>query len=304
MKAVVFAYHNMGRIGIERLLAAGFEIPLVFTHEDNPDEFVWFGSVVELCKELSIPWVTPESPNTAEWIDRIRDTSPDIIFSFYYRHLICPEILSIPPLGGYNLHGSYLPAYRGRCPVNWVIIRGETSTGVTLHEMVEKPDAGPVVARQRVAIAPEDTALTLFGKLETAAGILLEEILPRMRKGDIPKIPLNVSEGSYFGGRKPDDGRISWDRPAKEIYNLIRGVTRPYPGAFGFLGQEKVLFWRATASDEQSYPPGMIVLTGEYVVIGTGRGCLCPQEIEAHGKVLSKGELRAFFQRHEGERLT
>lgn len=304
MKALVFAYHNMGRIGIEKLLDAGFEIPLVFTHEDNPQENVWFKSVMQLCRELSIEYAVPASTNTPEWTLKITEIAPDIIFSFYYRNMISPEILKIPPLGGYNLHGSYLPAYRGRCPVNWVIIRGEEFTGVTLHEMVEKPDAGPIVAQRKIGIAPDDTAFTLFKKLEDEAGALLDDILVRIRQGDIPKVPMDLSKGSYFGGRKPEDGRIHWNRPAREIYNLIRGVTRPYPGAFGFLGKKKVLFWRATASERTYPPPGIISVSGENVFIGTGDGCICPQEIEVESRVLDGRALIKFFKDYEKEQLS
>ncbi len=304
MKALVFAYHNMGRVGIEKLIDAGFEIPFVFTHEDNPDENVWFGSVIQLCKEVSIDYATPLSPNTPEWTSKIREMAPDIIFSFYYRNMISLDILKIPPLGGYNLHGSYLPAYRGRCPVNWVIINGEKFTGVTLHEMVEKPDAGPIVARQKVGIAPDDTALSLFKKLEDAAGALLDDILGRIKQGDIPKIPMDLSKGSYFGGRKPEDGRISWDRPAAEICNLIRGVTHPYPGAFGILDGNKVLVWRALYTEDESIPPGVIALRGDTVLIGTGKGCIYPDEIEVDGRDLTGRDLVSFFKQYKGEQLT
>jgi UDP-4-amino-4-deoxy-L-arabinose formyltransferase/UDP-glucuronic acid dehydrogenase (UDP-4-keto-hexauronic acid decarboxylating) len=158
MKAVVFGYHNMGVLGISKLLEHGFSIPLVFTHEDNEGENIWFKSVAVLCKACSLDFVTPEDPNTREWINSIRVLAPDIILSFYYRHMITKEILEIPRLGAYNLHGSLLPAYRGRCPVNWVILRGEERSGVTLHEMVEKPDAGDIVAQVSVFIGPDDTA--------------------------------------------------------------------------------------------------------------------------------------------------
>ena len=136
-----------------------------------------------------------------------------MIFSFYYRHMIPEEILRIPPQGAYNLHGSLLPAYRGRCPVNWVLVNGETQTGVTLHHMVKKADAGDIVGQRVVPIAPEDTAFTLYGKLCDAAGILLDELLPLMKIGQAPRIPQDISRGSYFGGRRPEDGRIDWSWP-------------------------------------------------------------------------------------------
>jgi len=303
VRAVVFAYHNMGVIGIRRLLDAGMEIPLVFSHEDDPDENVWFASVPSLCRELDIPCVCPENPNRHGWVEKVKGAQPDFIFSFYYRFMLKPAILSIPKQGAYNLHGSLLPSYRGRCPVNWVILKGEKATGVTLHEMVEKPDAGPVTAQKRVEITHEDTALTLFGKLERAADAMLAEILPRMISGDIPKEPQDLSKGSYFGGRKPEDGRISWDRPAEEIYNLIRAVTRPYPGAFGFIGDDMVFIWRAVPASGSSLKPGSIVIKGNDVFIGTGEGTLRPLEIEINGRVFTGTGLCSYFKEHEKENL-
>ncbi len=301
MRAVVFAYHNMGLVGIRRLGRAGFEIPLVFSHEDDPGENVWFGSVPDLCRELAIDCVHPRDPNQYGWIERIKSAKPDIIFSFYYRHMLKPAILNIPRLGAYNLHGSYLPAYRGRCPVNWVLIKGEQQTGVTLHEMVEKPDAGAIVSQKKVEITPDDSALTLFNKLEQAADAMLTEILPRIIMGDIPKMHMDLSKGSYYGGRKPEDGRIFWDKPASEIYNLIRAVTTPYPGAFGFVGDEMVTFWWAVPEAGATKEPGKIIFHEDTVLIGTGYGCIRPLEIEVNGRTLKEEALQKYFKDHEGE---
>ena len=303
MRAVVFAYHNMGITGIRRLMDAGFEIPLVFSHEDDPSENIWFGSVTELCRELDITNVCPRDPNQHGWIERIKAVRPDIIFSFYYRFVLKAEILAIAPLGAYNLHGSYLPQYRGRNPVNWVLIKGEKQTGVTLHEMVEKPDAGPIVAQKKVDISYEDTAYTLFSKLDEAADELLRETLPRMKEGRIPKTPMDLSKGSYYGGRKPEDGRIFWDRPAEEIYNLIRAVTRPYPGAFGFLGDEMVTIWWAIPVMETALEPGKIALHDETALIGSAIGSLMPLEIDVNGRDLKDSSLLNYFKDHEGETM-
>jgi methionyl-tRNA formyltransferase len=260
--------------------------------------------VAELCRKLSLKYVTPENPNTPEWLSRIRECRPDIIFSFYYRFMISKDILEIPPYGAYNLHGSLLPAYRGRAPVNWVIIRGEETTGVTLHEMVVKPDAGPIVAQAQVKIAPDDTPVRLFAKLEEAAARMLDEVLPGIREGRIPKREQDLSRGSYFGGRKPEDGRISWGESARNIYNLIRGVTRPYPGAFGFLKDEKVLFWWAAVREGPELEPGEIAVRGETVLIGTACGVLVPSEIEVEGKVYTNNEIAEYFEPHKGECMT
>ena len=301
MKAVVFAYHNMGVIGIEKLLAHGFSLPLVFTHEDSATENVWFDSVRDLCSRTGIAAVTPADSNAPEWTARIRALDPDFIFSFYYRNMLSTDILAIPRYGAYNLHGSLLPKYRGRCPVNWVIIKGETLTGVTLHEMVDKPDAGPIVAQRAVPIAMTDTALTLFHKLETAAAKLLDISLPQMHTGIFPKTPQDLSQGSYFGGRKPEDGKIDWHAPATEIYNLIRGVTRPYPGAFGHLHGKQVIFWMAALSGESASGPGLITMSDRQVMIGCGQASIIPKEIEVDGRIMKEADLFDFFKKHASE---
>ena len=252
MRAVVFAYHNMGVVGLRKLMSHGFEIPLVFTHDDSVGENIWFDSVAELCRATSIEYVSPENPNSGEWIERVRQACPDIIFSFYYRSMLSPEILALAPLGAYNLHGS-LPLHTGKVPRELGTDQRRGAYGVTLHEMIEKPDAGPIVSQARVDVAPDDTALTLFRKLEAAAGRLLDEVLPGI-SGDIPKTPQDLNRGSYTG-EKTRDGRIHWNRSAREISNLIRGVTRPYPGAFGNLfGRKNTVLAGSRHGGEGSLP--------------------------------------------------
>ena len=309
MRAVVFAYHNMGIRGIRALLDSGFTIPMVLSHEDDPGENRWFGSVAEFCRERGIPVFSPKDVNVPPWPDRIRDARPDLLFSFYYRSMLKKEILDIPPLGALNLHGSLLPKYRGRAPVNWVLVQGETETGVTLHFMTEKPDAGDIVGQAAVPIAFDDTAFTLFGKMEGAASGLLADLLPRIASGEIPRRANDLARGSYFGGRRPEDGRIDWSRPAVEIYNLVRAVTRPYPGAFTELAGEKLTVWWAVPlpAEAGSAPsPGTIRVSGgpsfamaggcaapvsspRRVVVGTGEGWLQLEEIE-WGARTAKGE--------------
>ncbi len=306
MKTVVFAYHNMGLIGLDALLRHGFDVKLVFTHRDNPSENIWYSSVRDFCRSNKLDYVEPEDPNTLEWINRVKDIGPDIIFSFYYRKMISMDILSIPRLGSYNLHGSLLPRYRGRSPVNWVLINGEEVSGVTLHEMVEKPDAGPIVSQRKVCITFDDTALSLYRKLENAAREMLDDVLPHVRYGNIVKTPQALEHGSYFGGRRPEDGRIDWGMPAKDIYNLIRAVTRPYPGAFGYIDTEKILFWWAKpgAAGHTCLSPGEIGFTGEGAVqIGTGEGVILPYEVEVDGEVLKGESLLRFFTNLKERRL-
>ena len=245
MKAIAFAYHDMGCTGIRALRAAGFEIGAIFTHRDSAEENIFFESVARLGHRLRVPVHIADDVNDPAWTERIRALAPDILFSFYYRQLLGDALLSIAPLGGYNLHGSLLPAYRGRAPVNWVLLRGETRTGVTLHRMVARADAGAIVAQRAVAIDPQETALTLHHKLNAAARRLLAECLPLLRAGTARLTPQDEARASTFGRRRPEDGALDWTRPAVELERLVRAVTVPYPGAFTFHGNQRLLVWRA-----------------------------------------------------------
>ncbi|BCZ57423.1 bifunctional polymyxin resistance protein ArnA [Serratia marcescens] len=274
MKAIVFAYHDIGCAGLKALTEAGYDVQAVFTHTDDPGENNFFSSVARLGAELDLPVYAPEDVNHPLWVDRIRELQPDVIFSFYYRHMLSDEILSLAPLGGFNLHGSLLPRYRGRAPVNWALVNGETETGATLHKMVKRPDAGDIVGQQKVAIADNDTALTLHKKVLEAAQAVLKEQLPKLKNGTATFTKQDESQASYFGRRTAADGEILWHKSAKEINNLVRAVTEPYPGAFSYLGQRKLIVWRSRVLDTQhDKQPGTVLSTAP-LVIACGEGAL------------------------------
>ena len=231
-RAIVFAYHNVGVRCLSVLLAHGVEVALVVTHQDNPKETIWFDSVVQLACLHGIPVITPDDPNEAHIVAQIAALQPDFIFSFYYRQMLKAPLLAIPPRGAWNMHGSLLPQYRGRVPVNWAVLKGERQTGASLHRMLEKPDAGGILAQQAVPILPDDTAHEVFQKVTVAAEMALDNVLPRLLAGTAVEQSQNLALGHYYGGRKPEDGRIHWQQPAAAIHNLIRAVAPPYPGAF------------------------------------------------------------------------
>ena len=255
-RAVVLAYHNVGARCLSTLLAHGITVPLLLTHRDNPTENIWFDSVAELAARYDIPTIMPDEPNTPEVMAQIAAAQPDFIFSFYYRNMLKPELLALAPRGAYNVHGSLLPKYRGRVPVNWAVIRGERETGATLHEMVAKPDAGRIVAQSQVPILPDDTALDVFNKVTVAAEITLDSALPGLLAGSAPHIVQDLTQGGYFGGRKPEDGRIDWSQPANAIHNLIRAVAPPYPGAFFDLAGERLIVTRSLCQPQKSAQAG------------------------------------------------
>ena len=232
MHAVVFAYHDVGVNCLKALLAAGIKVDLVVTHQDDPNENVWFASVAKLCTDQNIPYITPHANELSDLAPKLKALAPDYIFSFYYRFMIPAEILACAKIAALNMHGSLLPKYRGRAPVNWAILHGETETGATLHIMEAKPDAGDIVGQAVVKIDPNETATYVFGKVTSAAVKVIEEVLPSLLQGKVPRKRNELDKGSYFGGRKPADGQIHWHQTALQIHNLVRAVAPPYPGAF------------------------------------------------------------------------
>ena len=242
--AVVFAYHDVGVRCLSVMLAHGVNIPLVVTHKDNPSENIWFESVEKLARAYDIEVATPDDPNAPAFVEKLQGISPDFIFSFYYRFMLKPALLATAMRGAYNMHGSLLPKYRGRVPVNWAVLRGEEVTGATLHEMVEKPDAGRIVDQFPVPILGDDRAIDVFRKVTTAAELLLDRSLAAVLDGMAQPIEQDLSQGGYFRGRTSDDGRIDWSKGAHEIHNLVRAVAPPYPGAFMMLGGQKLRLLR------------------------------------------------------------
>jgi methionyl-tRNA formyltransferase len=283
--AVVFAYHDVGVRCLSVLLAAGVDVKRVVTHRDDPKENIWFASVEKLARAHGLD-VTHETPP---------DLRPDFIFSFYYRHMLPATLLATARRGAYNMHGSLLPKYRGRVPVNWAIIHGERETGATLHEMVEKPDAGRIVDQMAVPILPDDVALDVFRKVTVAAEIVLHRSLPGLIDGTARLEPQDLGAGSYFGARKPEDGRIDWRAGAREIHDLVRAVAPPYPGAFTDLSGVRLRLLRTRLLGERT-PPGPASLhldaQGRLIVHCADGGLLQVLEHDVDGKPAGREELR------------
>lgn len=274
MKAIVFAYHDIGCVGLKALEKAGFDIQAVFTHTDDPNENHFYASVARLSADMELPVFAPENVNHPLWIERIREMKPDVIFSFYYRDMLSEELLSIAPKGAFNLHGSLLPKYRGRAPINWALLKGENETGVTLHKMVAKADAGDIIAQEKVVITETDTGLTLHAKVREAAEVLLDKTLPLIEAGTYKAVAQDESQATYFGRRTAEDGQIDWNRSAKEIDCLIRAVTEPYPGAFTYLGARKMVIWRARVLDDNQGKAAGTVLSNDPLRIACGQGAI------------------------------
>jgi len=287
VRVVVMAYQDIGYVCLDELLALRAEVALVVTHPDPVNENIWFRSVAERARKAGLPVLRPPSVNAPDVVAAIAGLAPDFLFSFYFREIIGPEVLGLARRGALNLHGSLLPRYRGRCPVNWVLINGERETGVTLHYMEARPDRGDIVAQRAVPIADDDTALSLNRKLGEAARALLREAYPLLAAGTAPRSPQDHARATSFGGRRPEDGRIAWHQPARRLYDLIRAVTAPYPGAFTTYRGERLFVWWARPLDlgPRVGAPGEVVeiRPGAGVVVAAGSGALLLDRVQLAG---------------------
>ncbi len=253
--AVVFAYSEVGQRCLQVLLDHGVRVPLVFTHEDQAGEQRWFGSVTDLARAHGLRTVTPAQPAAPQWLEEVRACAPDYLLAFYYRFMLPPPLLALPRWGALNMHGSLLPRYRGRAPVNWAIANGETRTGATLHYMVARADAGPIVAQEAITIGPNDDALAVSLAVAAAAARVLTACLPAMASGPPAGRPMDLAAGSYCGARRPEDGRIQLDWPGMRVHAMIRAVAPPFPGAFVEVQGRRVVFTSSRTTGEPARHP-------------------------------------------------
>lgn len=247
MRVALFAYSSVGSRAYLSLRQLGAEIVAVFTHAESPGEVVWYEPAGKLARADGIPvHELPPANLPAPWpiTPTVAALHPEIILSAYFRALLPAEILDLAPRGAYNLHGSLLPRYRGRAPVNWVLVHGENETGMTLHAMTPRADAGDIIGQIPLAIGPDETAPELQARLDDAAAALVTRWLPEIARGTAPRRPQDLSKGSYFGRRTPADGKFEWAWPAQRIHNLVRAVTRPFPGAFVEGPEGQITVWR------------------------------------------------------------
>jgi methionyl-tRNA formyltransferase len=218
--------------------------------------------VAAAAAQYGIAAITPADANTPELQRRVADLRPDFIFSFYYRSMLGTPLLRTARLGALNMHGSMLPKYRGRAPVNWAILRGERETGATLHYMVERADAGEIVDQLAVPILRDDDAREVFAKVTVAAETILARSLPGLIDGTAPRRIQPIEPGQYFGRRGPEDGRIDWSWPVGQIHNLVRAVAPPFPGAFAAVQGERWWIHKTRVAVRRTSPQQCATLIG------------------------------------------
>jgi methionyl-tRNA formyltransferase len=294
---VVFAYSEVGHACLKLLLERGEAVKALFTHADDAGERQWFSSCAHLARAHGVPVYTVE-PRDGDEVERIiAGIAPDLIFSFYYRKMIPERILDLARLGAYNMHGSLLPRYRGRAPLNWAIIHGERETGVTLHVMVKAADAGDMIDWQTVAIGPEDTAGEVAKRIPAAAVAIVARQIEALKAGTAPRHKQDESKVSYFGIRRPEDGCIDWSQSTRQVADFVRALTVPFPGAFTMLRDRKLMVWRLAIAEGFGVPGEVISMAPLLVATRDGAVELLHFGFEGEGETEASADALACLSR-------
>lgn len=272
MQVAFLGSQEIGARCLEVILEGGHDVVGVGTFEAGEHER-WTDDVERIVAERGLPRLRGRRFKTDEAIDELRALRPDILFAIGWRWILPAAVLEIPAKGCLGIHGSLLPRLRGFAPVNWALIRDEPRTGPSLFYFDAGTDTGDLVGQRPFALTDEDDAATVRRRLADAAVELLREHLPGLASGSAPRVAQPAEGATYGERRRPEDGAIDWRRSAREVFNWVRGLTRPYPGAFGFVGGDKVLVWKVRSVDgDAGLLPGKLAVQGEAIVVGTGRG--------------------------------
>jgi methionyl-tRNA formyltransferase len=254
-----------GRRTLEGLLERGEHISAVFTFD--PAKAATISGAArwdDITAEHGIPLHHVRSINDPEPLALIRALAPDLVFCVGWTQLLGTELLTIPRLGCLGFHASLLPHYRGRAPVNWAIINGETVTGNTLMVLDEGADTGDIVAQRAIAIDDDDTCGTVYDKVADTELAMLDEVMPLIHVGLMPRRGQDDARATVYGRRRPEDGRIDWARTTRQLHDWARALTHPYPGAFTTIAGVRTWVWRAHPATEPApgARPGRWRLTG------------------------------------------
>ena len=293
MRTVWVSFDTIGRDCLEAAAASGAEIVGVVTlpgliHPNRSGQC----SFDEVAERLGAPVLETRDVNDEETVGAVRALAPELVFVVGWSQLVREPFIALPREGVFGMHPTLLPRHRGRAPIPWAILSGLARTGVTLFEIVDpSADSGGIVGQVDVEIAPDETATTLFERLTEAHVELIREVVPQLVARRARRTPQDPSRASSWPRRSPADGIIDWETRAPYLYDWVRAQTRPYPGAFTFLGDEKVIVWGARPVELGApAPAGTIVELGSVgPIVACGEGALELQEIQTESSGLVVG---------------
>jgi methionyl-tRNA formyltransferase len=280
MRVAFFGNHTVGVRALEAI-AASDEVVGVVCHPPDREDGVRYESVHDFA--CSRGWKTlrgkGRDDSVYEFVGKVR---PDLLWITDHRYLIPPQLINAASQGGVNLHPSLLPKYRGRAPVNWAILQGESELGSTAHFVDEGMDSGDVIAQKRYTLSPEQDVGDALNLLCPLYSQVTREVLQSFHRGQVPRTPQDHSQATVFPRRTPEDGLIDWKKPAREVWNLVRAVAVPYPGAFSFVAGEKLVVWKArpaTMADPRGVPGEILEIAAGDVTVRCGdTALLCAVE--------------------------
>lgn len=227
-------------------------------------------------------------PGCVAWI---RALAPDLLLVLGWTQLVREELLAVPKIAALGFHASLLPRYRGRAPINWALIHGERETGNTMIVLEPGADEGDIVAQRRIPIGDEDDCATLYDKVAATEVEMLAEVLPQIRRGALPRRKQDPGEATVMPRRRPEDGGIDWSLPSRRVFDWVRALTHPYPGAFTHDGGRRLFVWRAALAEEGgAAPPGTVRKGGDgYPLVATGDGRVRLLRLQFEGEAETEG---------------
>ncbi|MBL0176392.1 MAG: methionyl-tRNA formyltransferase [Ignavibacteria bacterium] len=295
MTIVWIGFHVEGLPALREVLSRGYDVRAVITlTEENASKRSGAIDYGGLCAEFGIPLHRVRNINDPEAVELLRSLAPDVCVVLGWSQIVREEALATARLGMVGAHASLLPRHRGRAPINWSLIKGDTETGNSLIWLAPGVDEGDIIEQTVIPITPYDTCATLYARVAESNTDMIFRFLDRIHAGERPGVPQAVTDEPRLPGRTPQDGDIDWTRSAQDVYNFIRALARPYPGAFSLLDGERMMIWRAALLPLSSPlgVPGAVLgavvspdaaSCGQLVACGTGAVLLLETETEHAG---------------------
>ncbi|MDD2752498.1 MAG: methionyl-tRNA formyltransferase [Candidatus Omnitrophica bacterium] len=291
MKIVFFGSSHFAAPALEALLRKKYDVSLVVTQPDKKSGrgLHLSGTVIKsVAEKFSVKVYQPEKINAPEAISFLKKQNADLFVVIAYGQILSQACLDIAKIFAINLHASLLPKYRGAAPINWAIMKGEKSTGISVIKMNKKMDAGEVILDRNTEISPTDTAIDLENKLSVAAAEVLIEALGLIERNTYKLLPQDSQKASLAPKLRKSDGEINWEKSAGEIYNLIRGCL-DWPGAFTYYRGKLLKICRAGIYPQElerkkSFPGEVAHIFKDSIVVAAGKGALLIEELQPEGK--------------------